>query len=161
MCNNSNTLTHQSKVYPGVNEQDDKIITEPNELQKKMTTMSICCENIIILQHITLNFEQQKYPLKGKFPRILQSRTIDKTMKKYMCNACDLLLRIGWFPVNISENSSTCFFCEEIPSKIFYIYDQNVYENNAFSKQLEPNNMTINEGSIISEKCHKSFNQQM
>ena len=139
ICNNSNTLKHQSKIYPGVNEQDNEIITElneSNELQKKMTTICICCENIIILQHNTLDFEQQKYPLKGKFPRILQSRTIDMTMKKYICNSCDLLLRNGWFPVNILQNSLICFFCEEIPSKIFYIYDQNVYENNAFSKQL-------------------------
>ena len=77
------------------------------------------------------------------------------TPKKYICNACDLLLRNGQFPVNILQNSSTCFFFEELPSKIFYIYDKNIYENNAFSKQLQCNNMTIEKGSIICGKCHK------
>ena len=96
----------------------------------------ICCDNIIKLQHNTLEFEQQKYKLKGKFQEILQSRQIDITMNKYICNSCDVLLKNGWFPVNILQNSLTCFFCEEIPSKLFYIYDQNVYQNNAFSKQL-------------------------
>ena len=34
-------------------------------------------------------------------------------------------------------------------------YDWNVYGNNAFSKQLELNNTTVDEGSVICEKCHK------
>ena len=37
---------------------------EQNELQNNMTTMCICCDNIIKLQHNTLEFEQQKYKLK-------------------------------------------------------------------------------------------------
>ena len=82
-------------------------INESNELQNKTTTMCVCCENIIVLQHNTLEFEQQKYPLKGKFAKILQSRTIDMTMTTYICNACDLLLRNGQFPVNILQNSSS------------------------------------------------------
>ena len=158
ICNSSNISKHQSKVYSGVNEQNDEMITEmneSNELQNKTTTMCVCCQNIIILQHNTLDFEQQKYLLKGKFPKILQSRTIDMTTTKYICNACDLLLRNGWFPVNILQNSLTLFFCGEVPPKIFYTYDENIYENNAFSKQLEFNNMSIDEGSIICEKCHK------
>ena len=77
------------------------------------------------------------------------------TSKKYICNACDLLLRNQQFPVNILQNSLTCFFCDELLSKIFYMYDQNIYDNNAFSKQLQRNNMTIDEGSIICEKYHK------
>ena len=158
ICNSLNILKYQSKIYSGVNEQNDEMITEmneSNELQNKMTTMCVCCENVIILQHNTLDFEQQKYPWKGKFPKILQSRTIDMTMTTYTCNSYDLLLRNGQFPVNILQNSLTCFFCEEVPSKIFYIYDENIYENNVFSKQLECNNMSIDEGSIICEKCHK------
>ena len=120
-----------------------------------MTTMCICCNNIIILQHNTLKFDQLKYKLKGKFLEILENRQIDMAMKKYICNSCDILLRNGHFPANILQNSLTCFFCEEVPSKVFYIYDQNVYGNNAFSKQLELNNMTVDEGSVICEKCHK------
>ena len=117
--------------------------------------MCMCCDNIIILQHNTLEFDQRKYKLKGKFLEILENRQIDIAMKKYICNSCDILLRNGHFPANILQNSLTSFFCEEVPSKVFYIYDQNVYGNNAFSKQLELNNMTVDEGSVICEKCHK------
>ena len=88
-----------------------------------MTTICICCDNIIILQHNTLEFDQLKYKLKGKFLEILENRQIDMAMKKYICNSCDILLRNGCFPVNILQNSLTCFFCEEVPSKVFYIYD--------------------------------------
>ena len=95
------------------------------------------------------------YKLKGKFLEILENRQIDVAMKKYICNSCDILLRNGHFPVNILQSSSTSFFCEEVPSNVFHIYDQNVYGNNAFSKQLEVNNMTVDEGSVICEKCHK------
>ena len=47
-----------------------------------MTTMCICCDNIIISQHITLEFDQLKYKLKGKFLEILKNRQIDIVMKK-------------------------------------------------------------------------------
>ena len=68
---------------------------QSNELQKNMTTMCICCDNIIILQHNTLEFDQLKYKLKGKFLEILENRQTDMAMKKYMCNSCDILLRNG------------------------------------------------------------------
>ena len=85
--------------------------------------MCICCDNIIILQHNTLEFDQLKYKLKGKFLEILENRQIDIAMKKYICNSCDILLRNGHFPVNILQSSLTCFFCEDVPSKVFHIYD--------------------------------------
>ena len=40
-----------------------------------------------------------------------------------ICNSCDILLRNGHFPVNILQRDLTCFFCEEVPSKVFHIYD--------------------------------------
>ena len=64
-------------------------------------TMCICCDNIIISQHNTLEFDQFKYNLKGKFLEILEKRQIDVATKKYICNSCDILLRNGRFPVNI------------------------------------------------------------
>ena len=128
---------------------------QSNEVQNKMMTMCICCDNIIILQHNTLEFDQVKYKLKGKFLEILENRQIDVAMKKYICNSCDILLRNGHFPVNILQSSSTCFFCKQVPSKVIHIYDQNVYGNNAFSKQFEANNITVDKGSVICEKCHK------
>ena len=63
--------------------------------------------------------------------------------------------------MNILQNSLTCFFCEEVPSKVFHIYDQNVYGNNAFSKQLKLNNTTVDEGSVICEKMSQITNQQV
>ena len=96
---------------------------QSNEVQNNTMTMCICCDNIIILQHNTLEFDQLKYKLKGKFLEILEKRQIDVAMKKYICNSCDILLRNGCFPVNILQNSSICFFCEEVPSKVFHIYD--------------------------------------
>ena len=57
--------------------------------------------------------------------------------------------------MNILQRNSKCFFCEEVPSKIFHIYDQNVCGNNAFLKQLELNNTNVHQGSVICEKCHK------
>ena len=46
-------------------------MNEPNELQTEMTTICICCENIIILQQNTLEFEQEKYPMKGKVEQLI------------------------------------------------------------------------------------------
>ena len=89
-----------------------------------------------------MEFDQLKYKLKGKFLEILENRQIDIAMKKYICTSSDILLRNGHFPVNILQSNLTCFFCEEVPSKVFHVYDQNIYGNNAFSKQLELNNMT-------------------
>ena len=57
---------------------------QSNEVQNNMTTMCICCDNIIILQHNTLEFDQLKYNLKGKFLEILENRQIDIVIKIHM-----------------------------------------------------------------------------
>ena len=96
---------------------------QSNEVQNNTMIMCICCDNIIIFQHNTLEFDQFKYNLKGNFLEILEKRQIDVATKKYICNSCDILLRNGCFPVNILKNSSICFFCEKVSSKVFCIYD--------------------------------------
>ena len=95
---------------------------QSNEVQNNTMTMCICYDNMIILQHNTLELDQLNYKLKGKFLEILEKRQIDVAMKKYICNLCDILLRNGCFLVNILQSSLTCFFCEEVPSKVFHIY---------------------------------------
>ena len=156
--NTANTLKHDNRVYPAVHEQQDETVTQEiqsNQLQSNMTTMCICCEKRIILGENTSQFIQHKYNFNSTVEEIFQNRAVDIKTVPHICNSCDISLINGQFPVNILHNGLTCFFCEEMPEKIFHVYDRNVYQNNAFGDQLKYNDVIIEKGSIICDKCHK------
>ena len=56
---------------------------------------------------------------------------------------------------NIEHDDLKCFFCEETAKNIFYQYDANLYKESALYDQLEHNQMSISQESIICDKCHK------
>ena len=157
--NTSNTLKHNNIVCPGLPKEQDKSVTQQiqqsDQLQSNMTTICICCDNTITLGENTSRFVQHRYNFNSTVEEILQNRAVHIKTVPHICNPCNTSLINGHFPVNILHNGLKCFFCEEMPQNIFHVYDKNVYQNSSFGDQLEYNDIMIEKGSIICDKCHK------
>ena len=120
-----------------------------------MTTTCICCENDIIVQNDMTQFVQERYNLNLTVQEIFQKKLLNMSSERYICSSCDILLLNGNFPAHILHDQLKCFFCEEVPTNTFHGYNKNVYKNTVLCDQLEHNDMTIGEESIICDKCHK------
>ena len=96
--NTSNTLKHDSRVCPGLHEQDDESVTQEiqaDQLQSNMTTICICCDNTIILGENTSQFVQQRYNFNSTVEEIFRNRAVHIKTVPHICNSCDISLING------------------------------------------------------------------
>ena len=120
--NTTNTLKHDNIVCPALHEQQDESVTQEiqlNQLQSNMTTICICCDKRIILGENTSHFVQHRYNFNSTVEEIFRNRAVDIKTIPHICNSCDISLINGQFPVNILHKCLTCFFCEEMPQKMY------------------------------------------
>ena len=58
-------------------------------------------------------------------------------------------------PINAAPNENIkCFFCDNVPTDTFWMFDKTEYNNNPLIEQIEHNEQTIGNNPIICSKCN-------